>query len=386
MRILTLIAFTCAFLSLSGCRYDGDAASGGVDPNSDFAFLRSSAFQMSAPSGVSGATAATIGFFSPGDLYPDVLVHTSSAGMVYYANTEGEGFSAGVKVTASFQNHSASALYGTNTIATADVSTGTLRILKQANGAFTQTAGYELSGSPVASLAVAGNFIFAMTNPGVSYFTKFLPSDYDSAITAAPEFSAISGRARSGDLNADAFPEIVVFGGPGSVQPRIYRGSATAVPALVGGTPIARVATSDVNDFAMAKFSSASKPDLIVLSDSGVEFYSNQSDAGSFSFVLNSGVSVTATGSKILAADFFNQDGKVDLFVSRASDTARIYKQTASGTSFEDVTTQVFEPSALGSGPTEIYTADVNADGYVDILELYPNASVRVYINNRKSL
>lgn len=373
-------------LSIQACRVDGPGRGFGTDPNNAAAFIRSAAFQPQRPDGTGSGTYVLIGNFT-NDSYPDLVLLTQVSGTIYYRNT-GRGFALPERLSLSSSGFSTGVTLASSTgFVAAEQGTGTLKKIKNVSGDLLPDLSFSLSGAQTLSMALGSGgtrtFLFALTNPGTSYMTEIQASVF-SAGTAVSDFIGKIGKVMSANLNTDSIADFIAVPRTGTDPTRVYTGNSASIHSLYVGTPVSRTPTDDVLDFRLGQFVGDSATDLIMMTAAGFELFENQSTSSTFSFVP-SALNVTTTGTKFIAGDFVNHDGKNDLYIIQSGTTGKLLKQGENLT-FEDVSVAAFEAGAQGTSPLEVFSVDLNADGYEDLIELYSNAIIQVYINNQKTL
>lgn len=371
---------------LTGCKGLGTPGAG-TDPTATAGFVKAPAFQPLKPSGVGSATALIIANFT-NDSYPDIVLMTQSSGTILYKNTDGTVYASPEQLSISSTGFSAGASISSGFIA-AEQGTGTLKKILNTSGVLTQDSAFSFAGGVTPSLAASFDgtrtYVFAFVDPGTPYITEVQAASF-SAATVQANLAGRSGKVLSVSLNSDSYPDFMAVPSTGADTIRIYRGRSLAEPILVDGTPVARTTATDIIDFDLAQFVGTTASDLMIMTAAGFELYRNVSTTSEFLFASNAlAVSLTATGTKFVSADFVNQEGKMDLLIANETSGASLFKQREDSLSFEDVTATAFE-GAQGSGAIQIYAADVNGDSYVDIVELFADGSIEIFINNLKTL
>ena len=205
-------------------------------------------------------------------------------------------------------------------------------------------------------LAVANSTSGTVTillNNGDGTFTQ--ASGSPIAVGAGPDAVAV------GDFNTDGALDLAVANGKaGTVTVLLGKGNGTFTAA--SGSPITVGTAPDA--LAVADFNANGNPDLAVANrgSNTVTVLLGNGD-GTFTAATGSPVSVGTAPSSVSVGDF-NADGDLDLAVANSgNNTVSVLLGKGDGT----FTAASGSPITVGTGPSAVATADLNADGKLDL-------------------
>ncbi len=374
----------------AGCKVNTDDSGdlGGTDSTT---FKKPSALQLAAPSGYPAATKLLTGNFN-GDDYQDLVMLTESGVLVYLAQNGSSWQSA------QLISETASARYSEGIAEDLDFDSSAnldLILFKQptqaqiflnnGDGTFTSRVVFprsallnSLAYAPAKGTNKKQGLIYFATN--LTNHSAVQQSDFVFGSDISLDNADISSplKALSGDINGDGYNDIVVVPSSGAEKIQIYQNTNDATFSLA--TTLTRNYTQAPLDAALVDMNKDGKKDLLISSSRGIELYLGD---GSFTgFTLSSAlnpstVSVAATS---FTVGDFTGDGKEDLFMARSS-TSLLYTQSNS-LAFSNITDTAFSTGNLASGTNKVYSADIDGNGVLDLLELKTDGSVAVHINN----
>lgn len=173
-----------------------------------------------------------------------------------------------------------------------------------------------------------------------------------------------AGSVTTGQLNADALPDVVVVG-PASVDVLFNQGGGEL------SSPLSL--TQEPGPVTLADFNGDARVDIAVRRDTQVRLFLNEGN-GTFTAPTSIETGGIDTPIRSLHAVDLNGDGRVDLVLTGAS-TVGVLRNAGHG-SFE-------APSTYGAYPglSALETAELNGDGKVDLV-LLQESSVRVLLNS----
>ena len=173
------------------------------------------------------------------------------------------------------------------------------------------------------------------------------------------------------DVNGDGYQDLIVAN---LADFLIYRGSATGL-----GAPTTMYLSYWMSDFEIGNFDADPALEMVASSASPSEFYVYDNVGGSFTETRRVASTAPLFNSDVTSADF-DGDGRFDVAVTRRIDEETgaldIYFRNADGSFAAAMVLQA------GSFPTEIASADFDADGLPDLAAInwYDN-SVSLYLN-----
>jgi FG-GAP-like repeat/Bacterial Ig-like domain (group 3) len=257
-------------------------------------------------------------------------------------------------------------------------------------GGYSTGAGTKPSGLVAADFNNDGNLDVATSNPGKNTATILLGSS-TGALTA--QTAQATGTNPIGisvaDINSDGLPDLVVFDSPtastGEVDVLLGNGDGTLQTAQAASQTFVPGTLA-----AVADFNRNGKPDIAL----------TQQNTNLVSLMLNntlptaypdgrsySGARALTNGygnmADAVATGDFNKDGLLDIAVTYLEDNV-VRVLTNNGNGFNSATAY-----AVGSQPYDVVSADLNGDGYPDLVTANTNpnsatGSVSVLLNNGK--
>ena len=184
------------------------------------------------------------------------------------------------------------------------------------------------------------------------------PVFYPTGNTSGPGVVAVA------DINGDGKPDIVISSPDGSLNVLLGKGNGTFEKAITTAG-----ATGTASYIAIGDFNKDGKLDVALANYSGstVEVLLGNGDGTFHSPIATPSLSYP----QALVTGDFNKDGKLDLAVASGANNGEvaIFLGNGDGT-FSGPKIVTYIPTGFGGGtsPTGIATADVNADGKLDLL------------------
>lgn len=394
MKPVIFLIFTI-FISSCAANSGGSGGSGGsstLNPgNTTTTFQDPTNLQISANSTSGTPRQLVIGDFN-GDSYPDIVLLTDS-GALLYINKAGSAWASPVDLSATLSQP-----YKVGTSDGADIITyrhgSYLSLLTNSGaGTFTETSltttptlfPISVAYAPSKSTSKHG-FIFAAAGATGSHFTTLR-----SGTTLGPSMTTINSsilagnsvKVLAGDIDSDSYVDFALIpSSAGGVVVELYKNNAdNSIDSSPTGT-IARNGNSTVRDAVLADLNGDSKLDLLLATTSGLEFYQGDSKFTGFTFSSSfSPQSFSVPPTSLVAVDVTGDAG-VDLFMSTSGATSALYTKTGDQ-SFSDITSTAFG-SLLTKNTIAVYTADIDQNGYPDLVELKSDKTIAVHINNLK--
>ncbi|MDB5038476.1 MAG: cell wall-associated hydrolase, partial [Bacteriovoracaceae bacterium] len=183
------------------------------------------------------------------------------------------------------------------------------------------------------------------------------------------------------DIDGDHFVDFALIPKSGSTIELYQNTTDTSFPAAPTAI-LTRTAIDGIQDAAFTDLNSDGKADLLLATASGLQLYTGN---GKFTgLTANTSVTpkaISTVASSIVPADFTG-DGNPDIFMSVSGANSILLVQTGSLT-FSDITSTAFG-NLLTGGTIAAYAADIDGNGYMDILELKSDGSIAVHTNNLK--
>jgi hypothetical protein len=245
------------------------------------------------------------------------------------------------------------------------------------------TVGYSTGGSPHTSALVAdfnGDGFMDIVVPDDNFSFAYLPGYGDGTFRAATDFFSLvpdTGRAfseviASADLNGDGYPDVVVGNCcDGSVGITVF----LSQPDGSLGPGVNYGSNGSLSSVAIADFNGDGIPDIAALdlgSQNGVQiFFGSSKSPGTFTpggsfFTSGSGAGGIKNGAfnQIVTGDF-NKDGHIDIAVADyTSNDVSVLLNDGAG-NFPNTVPYTF---TSGGNAQTIATADVNNDGFLDLI------------------
>ncbi|HVM87612.1 MAG TPA: FG-GAP-like repeat-containing protein [Puia sp.] len=203
----------------------------------------------------------------------------------------------------------------------------------------------------------------------------YLGSASGLSSSAATTISVGSGNfgtsvAGAGDVNGDGYGDIIV-GEPGTLSGNayVYLGSSSGL----GASPSPSITLSGTGPFGVSVASAGDVDgdglsDIIIGNAFGTANVYSHYSSGAFTVIKTLVGTGTYFGSSVAGAGDVNADGYSDVIVGNASGNVFVYEGSASGVS----TTAAVTLAEPGAGPNYGFSvanaADVNGDGYSDII------------------
>lgn len=183
------------------------------------------------------------------------------------------------------------------------------------------------------------------------------------------------------DIDGDADLDVIV-GNHGAVN-RLFLNDGDAVP--YDSIPAQQISpdVEETRDLVAADFDSDGDIDVAVCNGGGqpVRLYLNRGDSQPFNGVTGISLGVSGDASNAIAAGDFNNDGHMDLLVGNGADQHNLYYlNNGTGNPFEGVTGLAVGSDAHNTVSVDI--ADIDSDGDADIVVANAGQVNRLYLNN----
>jgi hypothetical protein len=169
-----------------------------------------------------------------------------------------------------------------------------------------------------------------------------------------------------GDFDGDGRPDYAVPANSGSIFILLGKGDGT----FTNGTTITTTSPFEPTSVVVSDFDGDGKQDLAVLSANGigsVNIYLGKGD-GTFGTAKNFKVATSNSGSRLLAAGDFDEDGNQDLVATNSSlNNVSVLLGNGDGTFNTAVTYSLNTSGNLGQQPWNVVVGDINQDGHLDL-------------------
>lgn len=237
-----------------------------------------------------------------------------------------------------------------------------------------------LDGKPDVVVSRAGataNSIFIFRN------TSAATPDFANAIELFLDIGNLARQVSIHDLNGDGKPEIIVANSANSSNLYVFVNQSAGGALSINPTPLKFAVAGAPNTLALEvqDFDNDGKTDIIASQNQGANlFFLKNTSTASVNFAAAQSISVAGTINDINSADF-NDDGKLDLVVTSVfgGQVFLLLNQTSSGT--VAFSSQI--PAATGTGPFGVECADINGDGFTDIIVQNRQTSyISVFLHN----
>jgi gliding motility-associated-like protein len=209
------------------------------------------------------------------------------------------------------------------------------------------------------------NSIFIFRNTSTS------APDFAAALELFMDIGSLARQISINDLNDDGKPEIIVTNSANSNNLYIFQNQSSGGILNINPTPIKVSISGAPNSLALEiqDFDMDGKPDIVASQNQGPNlfFLKNQSTS-SISFAVAQTIMVPGTINDVNSADF-NNDGKLDLVVTSvfgAQAIVLLNKTSAGSVAFSPTGEQIL--LTTGAGPFGVECADINGDGFPDII------------------
>jgi gliding motility-associated-like protein len=207
--------------------------------------------------------------------------------------------------------------------------------------------------------------------------TSTTTPNFANAIELFIDIGNLARQISINDLNADGLPEIVVANSANTGNLYIFQNQSSGGTLNINPTPIKVTVSEAPNTLALEvqDFDNDGRPDILASQNQGANlFFLKNSSGASINFASSQTITVAGTINDINSADF-NNDGKLDVVVTSVfggQATVLLNKSSGGTLAFSSAGEQI--PLATGSGPFGVECADINGDGFPDII-----------INNRQT-
>ncbi|MBT1689131.1 FG-GAP-like repeat-containing protein [Dawidia soli] len=188
------------------------------------------------------------------------------------------------------------------------------------------------------------------------------------------------------DLNGDGKPEIIVANSANTSNLYVFVNQSAGGALSINPTPLKFSVAGAPNTLALElqDFDNDGKTDIMASQNQGANlFFLKNTSTASVNFAAAQTISVVGTINDIGSADF-NHDGKLDLVVTSVfgGQVFLLLNQTSGGT--VSFSSQI--PAATGTGPFGVECADINGDGFADIVVHNRQVSyISVFLHNGNS-
>jgi hypothetical protein len=325
------------------------------------------------------------------DSYYDIALFTDS-GVYVYLNNAGSAWSSPVLIAAtSGQSYRVGAYANGDLISYRDGSYLSL-LSNDGSGIFSETTLPSnattnpawLAYAPASSTAATGFIFAAVGTTGSSFITA------RSGTTLGPTQTTVTSsiltsaalKVLAGDIDGDSFVDFALIPTTGSAAIEFYKNTSDTSIASSPTASLTRSGNASIRDAVLVDMDGDSKLDLFLATSNGFELYSGAGKFTDFTFQSTfSPQSLTLQPISIAVADFTG-DGRNDFFISQSGSTSALYTQTGT-ISFSDISSTAFG-SLLTRNTMAVYAADIDRNGYSDIIELKSDKSIVVHTNNLK--
>lgn len=390
MKWLGILLMICigSACSVTGGRGSGGASSSVPKPgNVTTTFQDPDGLQISANSSAGTPRQLVVADLN-GDSYPDILLFTDS-GVYFYAN----------KVGASWENPSLLAptsgqSYRIGVESAADIISfrngSYLSVLTNGGtGAFTETS---LSSNPTSSASslafsiskssATQGFVFVAAASTGSHFICSRSGSTLGTTTTTIASSIAAGnvsKVLSGDLDGDGYSDFVLLPLSGSTVELFKNNSDSTIDSSPTGT-ITRDGGGSIRDAILADLDADSKLDLLLFTSTGMEAYLGAGKFSDFTFSRTLSPSSLSVAPMAAVLSDVTGDGEKDLFFAQSGNTSILRTRTANLV-YSDITATAFG-SLLTANTIAVYAADIDQDGFKDLIELKSDKSIAIHINN----
>ncbi len=366
-------------------------------------FVAEAGFQLGNIAGAGDATQIFAGKFT-NDVFPDVVVLTKAGGAYFYENNDGTGWNSRVSITITQgENYSAGVardldLDGLLDLALFLQSTQLHTLRSNGDGTFSNFTTFNLagisSGRTVNAMAMAPfvyasdadparnkAWIFAATSLGESFYANQSLGNWTAG--SLTSFSGTDYQPEDGtrvvatDFGGDNYQDFALMSR--SAGRPIYLIRNTTDTSFSSVNTISPPSSATNSDLISIDLEGDTKQDLLLATSSGLQLYVNEGDYNFTESTKLRPATLGVNAISVLAADF-TQDRNVDFFLTRDGANSVFYSQV-NELIFENQSSEAFQTGALAESGVMAASADLDNDGDLDILELFLDGSVNVYIN-----